>query len=468
MTDKQDMRRPLDRPAGAALAGYVRFVPATSTQPTGQEVAGLQLKVYRCLTRLARPLAPALLRLRERQGKEDLTRRRERFGQASVSRPSGRLAWFHAASVGETIAILPLMNELIGACPALSILLTTGTVTSAQLAAERLAPGMIHQYVPLDSPIYVAAFFEHWRPNLAVFTESEIWPNLVLGAAARDIPLALVNARMSMRSFRRWRCHPGLARPLFSRFELVLAQNTTLACHFGELGARRTLAIGNLKVDAPAPPVDIAELEQLRTKLGGRAVWLAASTHEGEDEKIIEAHRLLRRDLPDIFTVIVPRHPERGARIDVMLQAAGLSARRRSLGEMPSSDGDAYVADTIGELGTFYKLAPVSFVGGSLVERGGQNPIEAVRLGSAVLTGPHWQNFRDTYQTLLSHKGAIEVRSAAELASAAHNLLTNKSELERARACADHSLSELSGALARTTRALLEMLSSDGGLRRAC
>jgi 3-deoxy-D-manno-octulosonic-acid transferase len=464
MTDEQDTRRPLDRPAGAVLAGYLGFILA---KPRDPEVAGLELKVYRCLTRLAQPLAPALLRLRERQGKEDLTRRQERLGQASVARPPGRIAWFHAASVGETIAILPLMNQLIEARPMLSILLTTGTVTSAQLAAERLAPGMFHQYVPLDSPSYVASFLDHWRPNLAVFTESEIWPNLVLGTAARDIPMALINARMSKRSFHRWRRHPGIARPLFSSFELVLAQNSTLARRFGELGARRTLAVGNLKVDAPAPPVDAAKLEQLRNELKGRALWLAASTHEGEDQKIIEAHCLLRRDLPDIFTVIVPRHPERGARIGAMLQAAGLSASRRSLGELPNPDGDAYVADTIGELGTFYKLAPVSFVGGSLVEHGGQNPIEAVRLGSAVLTGPHWQNFRDTYQTLLSHKGAIEVRSASEIASAAHNLLTNKSELERARACADQSLSELSGALARTTRALLEILSSDGGLRRA-
>src|SRR5262249_16511209 len=224
---------------------------------------GMALKAYRTLTSLARPAAPALLSLRERRGKEEPARRAERLGRPSAERPPGHLAWFHAASIGETNAILPLIAALAEHRPQRSFLLTTGTVTSAKLAAQRLPPRAVHQYAPLDAPEYVRAFLDHGRPDLAVFTESEIWPNLILESSERGIPLALVNARMTKRSFRRWRSSPGLARPLFSRFALVLAQNEGLARRFASLGARAPIAAGNLKVDAPPPPVDDVHLNRL-------------------------------------------------------------------------------------------------------------------------------------------------------------------------------------------------------------
>jgi 3-deoxy-D-manno-octulosonic-acid transferase len=432
---------------------------ATPNAPLSADTEpGLRLRAYRLFTSLARPAAPALLRLRERRGKEDPSRRPERFGQASAERPAGRLAWFHAASVGETNAVLPLMAALAEARPALSFLLTTGTVTSAKLAAERLMPGAVHQYAPLDAPEYVRSFLDHWRPDLAVFTESEIWPNLILESSARDIPLALVNARMTKRSFRRWRSNPSVARPLFSRFSLVLAQNENLAHRFKTLGATSAIPTGNLKVDAPAPLVNQFELERLRPTLDGRSLLIAASTHEGEDQIIADAHSELRRSLPSLCTIIAPRHPERGGAIAQMLKDRGLSVAQRSLGDLPDRSSDAYVADTIGELGTLYKLAPVAFIGGSLVDRGGQNPIEAVRQGAAVLTGPHWQNFGDAYRTLLSHRGAIVVRSAEELASAAQQLLSNEAELGSMRTRASAALATISGALPRTIEALLRYL----------
>jgi 3-deoxy-D-manno-octulosonic-acid transferase len=317
-----------------------------------------------------------------------------------VPRPHGTLAWFHAASVGETNAILPLMSALAEQRPALSFLLTTGTVTSARLAAERLGPRAVHQYAPLDAPEYVRSFLDHWKPDLGVFTESEIWPNLILESAARNIPLALVNARMTKRSYRRWRRSPGIARPLFSRFSLVLTQNDALTRRFKTLGAAAASSAGNLKIDTPPPPVNVAELARLKPALDGRPLLIAASTHEGEDAIVAEAHRQLRRTLPDLCTIIAPRHPERGEAISELLKAQGLKAARRSLGALPERTCDAYIADTIGELGTLYKLAPVAFIGGSLVDRGGQNPIEAVRQGAAVITGPHWQNFSDTYRAV--------------------------------------------------------------------
>lgn len=432
---------------------------ANSTKP------GFRFKAYRTLTSLARPAVPLLLGFRERHGKEEPARRGERLGHASADRPSGRLVWFHAASVGETIAILPVISALAEQRPSLSFLITTGTVTSAKLAAQRIGPRTIHQYVPLDAPEYVASFLDHWKPDLAVFTESEIWPNLIMESATRGIPLALVNARMTKRSFRRWRRNLGFARPIFSRFAVVLAQNEGLARRFAALGARNTLYAGNLKVDAPPPPVDLAELERLRPIFKGRSLLIAASTHDGEDQIIADAHRELRRTLPNLCTIIAPRHPERGGAIAEMLKDRGFSVARRSLGHLPDRTSDAYVADTIGELGMLYKLGPVAFIGGSLVDRGGQNPIEAVRQGAVVLVGPHWHNFTDAYRALISNRGAVEVHSAEEIARVARQLLCDETELGSMRSRASAALATISGALPRTLEALLSFLPSEGLVR---
>jgi 3-deoxy-D-manno-octulosonic-acid transferase len=434
---------------------------------TSVSMSGLALGAYRAATSLARPIAPLLLGIRERSGKEEGARRPERLGRPSAGRPAGRLAWFHAASVGETNAILPLMSALAQERPTLSFLLTTGTVTSAALATQRMGLRTIHQYAPLDTPQYARSFLEHWQPDLAVFAESEIWPNLIMESAARNIPLALINARMTKTSFRRWRRVPGIAHPVFSRFALVLAQNESLASRFTALGAPRAISAGNLKVDAPAPPVDPAALERLRAAFRGRPLFIAASTHDGEDEVVADAHRVLEKSLPELCTIIAPRHPERGGAIADMLKGRGFSVARRSLGALPDRGSEAYVADTIGELGTLYKLAPVAFIGGSLVKRGGQNPIEAVRQGAAVLTGPHWQNFGDAYRALISNRGAIVVHSAEELANAAHQLMTDNTELGSMRSRADAALAKISGALPRTLAALLQYLPQEEGLVRA-
>ena len=355
--DLEKYRQAVENSLNAATAqayARARSDPTRATPNavfTGVAAPGFSLKAYRQLTSLARPVVPLLLKARERHGKEEPARRQERLGQPNRARPPGQLVWLHAASVGETNAVLPLMSALSERRPALSFLLTTGTVTSAKLAAQRLGPRSLHQYVPLDAPEYVRGFLDHWRPDLAIFTESEIWPNLILESAAREIPLALVNARMTKRSFRRWRRSLGVARPLFSRFSVVLAQNDALARRFKALGAAQTTAVGNLKIDTPEPPLNMAEFQRLKPGLEGRAVLVAASTHEGEDAIVAEAHRQLRQSLPDLCTIFAPRHPERGAAITEMLAQQGFRVARRSLGAMPDRDNDAYVADTIGELG---------------------------------------------------------------------------------------------------------------------
>jgi len=450
--------------AGADIS---RITPPGLADPAGPPAApDLRLKIYRAGMSLLRPLAPVVLKLRERNGKEDPRRRPERLGQPTAARPEGRLAWVHAASVGETNAVLPVIEALSAARPNLNVLLTTGTVTSAALAGRRLGPRCLHQYVPLDAPEYAARFLDHWRPDLAVFTESEIWPSLILETSAHGIPLALVNARLSHRSRRRWQRNKRMAQPLFNRFDVVLAQNERLAIGFAALGARNVEPAGNLKIDAPPPPVDLAELERLTKALGGRPGFVAASTHEGEEEIIADAHRELARKFERFCTIIAPRHPERGTAIAERLKDLGLSVAQRSLGTLPTERTDIYIADTIGELGTLYALCPIAFIGGSLVDRGGQNPIEAVRHGVAVITGPNWQNFRDAYRTLLRHKGAIEAVDAKSLAAAVTQLLQSQSEMNAMRQGATQALASLSGALEKTVETLLRYL-PDERLKRA-
>jgi 3-deoxy-D-manno-octulosonic-acid transferase len=473
-TELEVARAQLERALNAATARAYAIAGADLARatPHGTDAAAppaapdFRLKAYRTSMSLLRPFTPLLLKLRERSGKEDPRRRGERLGIASMARPNGVLCWVHAASVGETNAVLPVIEALGNARPDLNFLLTTGTVTSAGLAARRLGPRAVHQYVPLDAPEYAARFLEHWKPDLAVFTESEIWPSLILETSACNIPIALVNGRLSHRSRRRWQRNKTTAMPLFGRFNIVLAQNDRLAQGFSALGARNVHSVGNLKIDAPPPPVDLNELERLKAALGERPVFAAASTHEGEEETIAAAHRALTRQFENLCTIIAPRHPERGTALAETLKNLGFNVAQRSLGAVPGPRTDIYIADTIGELGTLYALAPVAFIGGSLIDRGGQNPIEAVRHGVAVLTGPHWQNFRDAYRTLLRHDGAIEIKSSADIAAAVTKLFESPAELQRMRAGATQALSTLSGALDKTVAALLRYL-PDERLKRA-
>jgi 3-deoxy-D-manno-octulosonic-acid transferase len=435
-----------------ALSGgdLARATPAMRKK----QAPGWMLKSYRIASRLARPALGPMLWYRCRKGKEDRERLGERFGVSGVSRPDGALWWFHAASVGETIAILPLLERLRAVWPDLNLLLTTFTLTSAQIAAARLPKGAIHQFSPLDSPTFVKRFLDHWRPDMALFTESEIWPNLIMEADARDIPLALVNARMSPRSFERWRRRSGLSRPLFSSFDVVLAQDRQFAGQLEQLGARQAIAAGSIKFDTPPPPVDLSELARLKAALGDRPVFLAASTHPGEDEIVARAHLRLRERIPGLLTIIVPRHPQRGEEICAMLAGFGVAAPRRSLGGLPSSETGIYVADTLGELGLYYAAAPLAFIGGSFIPQGGHNPIEAVKLGSAVLTGPHWHNFRETYEALSSRQGCRIIMSGEDLVRTLAELYGNPAALQAMRREAMATVTDLGGALGRTLQAL--------------
>ncbi len=428
---------------------------------------GLMLRTYVAGTRLLQPTAPLLLKYRERQGKEEAGRTDERLGLPSAQRKPGFLVWLHAASVGEANAILHLIEKLMHQRPDLQVLLTTGTVTSAKLARARLPEKAIHQYVPLDTPDFMKRFFDHWQPDAAILTESEIWPNLIREARLRKVPLLLVNGRISPRSFKRWRSRFKVARPLFSSLDLVLAQNDRYAGYFERLGSRNVLAAGNLKMDAPPPPADKASLGRLKKAIGTRPVFLAASTHPGEDEIIAGTHRALKKELTDLLTIIVPRHPNRGAEICEMLQGENLSCSQRTKQDAPSASHDTYVADTIGELGLFYDLARVSFVGGSLVKHGGQNPIEAIMHKSAVLTGPNVHNFEEAYAALQEARACIEVKSMEELSTQALRLFQDEKARKGLIARAQSEADEMRGALDLTLDALEGYLPPAKEKRRA-
>jgi len=521
------------------------------------------LALYLAVSRLAGPIAGPLLRRRLARGREDAARLGERLGQAGLPRPEGRLVWLHGASVGEATSALPLVTALAGR--GLAVLVTTGTVTAAERMSALLPEGVLHQFVPVDTAMAVRGFLDHWQPDLAILMESELWPRLVTETAHRRIPMALVNARLSERSFRRWRLLPGMARELFSGFSTILTQDEASAARISDLGGTAQHA-GNLKAMVELPECDRQELDAIRELLGGRRLWLAASTHEGEEEAIIAAHRALSAasggapadgaapaggrkgeagsaqaeqeaaavavsaggmpgiamnagDVPgsraaravqdragksadtDRFMetglpndamaagisvdsdasslasgtrptqivpesgtkpllILAPRHPERSREIAELLVRAGLSFARRSAGEMPESGTDVWLADTLGEMGLWYRLAPIAFIGGSLVEVGGHTPFEPISLGAAVLHGPHVANFAPAYAALDGAGGAMGLSSPVELAAALRALMADPDLAEglrtRAREAHEAMLPDLDAILDELT-ALIEV-----------
>ena len=404
-------------------------------------------------------LAPALrlnLRRRVRTGREIAERLPERFGVDPTPRPPGPLLWMHAASVGETMSILPV---LVALRHRVKVLLTTGTVTSQALLDQRipeqgLTGDVLHRFAPLDVPAWVARFLLHWRPEAACFVESELWPNQLAACRARGIKLMLLNARMSDRSFAKWHRAPGFACRLLDGFALIQARGNQDADRLRALGARRVDSPGDLKFAAPPLPVDEVELERLRCVLDGRPVWLAASTHPGEEALIAAAHHRVAETHPRLLTIIAPRHPDRGLTL-----SAELNAPRRAAGQDPPSDAGIWIADTMGELGLLYRLAPIAFVGRSLIgSGGGQNPLEPARLGCAIAMGPYTGNFTD-HVTLIRDAGGLEdVADPAALARFVSRMLDHPDQRQRLGEHAAASVRHYSDLPARSAEALLSLL----------
>lgn len=410
------------------------------------------LMLYRCAGAAAYPLIGSYVAWRVAKGKEDKSRSRERYGITGRERPQGPLIWVHAASVGETIAVVPLVESILDY--GVNIVLTTGTVTSARVAQERLGERIIHQYVPLDLKPAVSRFLDHWRPDLAVIAESEIWPMTILELGARHVPQVLVNGRLSDRSFASWKKRPGIAAALFENLAHVVAQSELDGERFKELGARPVSVSGNLKVDTRPPPANEEALGALKGQIGQRPTWAAVSTHEGEEVVAAEVHATLAKRHPGLLTIIVPRHPERADALAEQFFGMGLKVARRSTDERIDADTAILLGDTIGEMGLYLRLTEIAFVGRSLTSEGGQNPLEPAMLDTAVLSGRNVQNFRESYQRLLDKGGAKLVRDRAMLAGAVNFLLSNEGARHDMMAAGVATVDEMRGALSRTLKSL--------------
>lgn len=435
----------------------------------------LALSLWRLGGRLAAPLIPLWLAGRARRGKEFPARLAERHGQAGLPRPAGALLWLHAASVGESLSALPLLAALRAARPWLSVVVTTGTVTSARLLAARLggpaavpdrsgempaSPWLAHQVAPLDVVPWTGRFLAHWRPDAAVFVESELWPAMLGEIRARRIPAALVNARLSARSAARWGRARGVAAEVLGTFGVILAQTEGDAARLSALAGRAVPCPGNLKHVAPPLPADAEELARLAALLGARPAWVAASTHPGEEEQVLAAHRLALAAVPDLLLILAPRHPERGAAVAAVAEASGFAASRRSLGAAPA--GPVWIADTLGELGLWYRLARGAYLGGSLVPHGGQNPLEPARLGRPVAFGPHTANFAEVTEELLAAGAATRVAGPEALAAWIRRLVAEPGWASGAGAAAAVAAGRGTEALDRTLAALLPLLPKEG------
>jgi 3-deoxy-D-manno-octulosonic-acid transferase len=417
----------------------------------------LGIHAWRWLGIAVTPLAPLLLRERAARGKEDRARMGERLGVPSAARPAGRLVWIHGASVGESLAALPLIEKLLAENA--RVLVTSGTVTSAGMMQARLPPGAIHQYVPLDTPRAASRFLDHWRPDAGLFVESDLWPNLLLEAQRRGIKLALVNARISERSAAGWRRAPHMARALLGVFDIILAQDEDFAARFRALGARDVTIAGSLKADAPPLSCDEAALAAMRAMIANRALLLAAQTHPGEDETVLPAHDTLRARFPDLLTIIVPRHVERGA--DIAMLCGSRVCARRSAGDPITPETAIYIADTMNELGLFYRLSSFCFLGGTLVPMQGHNPLEPAILNCAILAGPSRANSARAFEAVLGAQGFGDVHTSGDIAREAERLLSDPGSARAAGMAAARGAATQSGAVERTIAVLKNLLGSD-------
>ena len=395
------------------------------------------ISIYNTLIRILYPLViRRYIKKRQQNGKEDVKRFNERIGKPSMKRPEGKLIWFHGASVGESLSMLPLINKLLENYPDAHIMVTTGTVTSAEVMGKRLPERAFHQYIPIDNPKFVTRFIKHWHPDLVLWFESDLWPALLSGIKRKNIPLILVNGRISNKSFKRWQQFDFISKELLGCFTYCLGQSEEDAYRLRVLGAKDSMCLGNLKYAGINPPVDADKKAEILEQIEGRPLWAVSSTHSDEELKIGKFLKRVIEKVPGLMTIIAPRHPNRGPEIQAQLNELGLKTALRSKGEKISKTTDVYIADTIGEVGIWYDMAPIVFIGGSLIPHGGQNFMEPSRFRDAVLVGPHMHNFTDAMNRAKKADAVIQVNDVVELEEALLQLLINKDLLEAKRSLA--------------------------------
>jgi len=388
------------------------------------------IRLYRIFVTLAMPFIFILLFIRRRRGKEDPARFGERLGKKMPPRPKGRLIWMHGASVGECLSMQPLINRLLEKNPELHIMVTSGTVTSAALMKKRLPERAFHVYVPVDFCGSTERFVRHFKPDAVLWFESEFWPNILYQIHRQGIPLVLLNGRISDRSFARWQRFLCLIKPILNLFTFVFGQTEEDARRLRVLGAKDAVCVGNIKCAAPPAPYSADDLKKLLSAIGNRPCWVGGSTHPDEESQMADVHKNLLKIFPNLLTISAPRHPERREEIKAAFEKRGLKVAVRSKGEKITDDVQVYLADTLGEMGLIYRLAPIVFVGGSLIPFGGQNMLEPMRLARVVIIGPHAFNFRAIVASGKEKGALIEVPDKQVLQKNLQFYLQNPQEAE--------------------------------------
>ncbi|MBE6443528.1 MAG: 3-deoxy-D-manno-octulosonic acid transferase [Alphaproteobacteria bacterium] len=389
------------------------------------------IKIYNALITILYPLViKGYINKRKHIGKEDVNRFNERIGRPKKERPEGKLFWLHGASVGESISMLPLINKILETYPDSHVMVTTGTVTSADVMQKRLPERAFHQFIPIDNPIFTTRFVKYWHPDVALWFESEFWPAVLSSIKRKNIPLILINGRISNKTFKRWQQFDFVCKELLGCFTMCLGQSEEDAYRLRVLGAKESVCLGNLKYAGLPLPIDEKAKKDLLKQIGNRKLWLASSTHDDEEIRIAKVHKRLKEKFPDLLTIIVPRHPNRGAEVAEEINKLDLTTALRSKGEKLTTKTDVYIGDTIGEMGLWYSIAKIVFIGGSLIPHGGQNFIEPSRVRDAVLVGPHMHNFTDAMNRAKKADAVMQVTDTLELQEMLEQLLDNENLLE--------------------------------------
>ncbi len=417
------------------------------------------IRLYAGVADLIAPLAYRRIAAKLKAQGINPARLPERMGHARLARPKGSLIWFHAASIGESLSVLRLISHMGAANADWRFLLTTGTASSAEVVANRLPARCVHQFAPLDARAALRRFLDHWQPTAAIFVESELWPQMLGETHTRGIPMALINARLSDKSARRWERFPKTARHVLGQFSMIQSQDARTTAHLHDLGLSHAQTGQNLKSIAGSLPHDAAEMARLRADFADRPLWLAASTHPGEDEIMLRAHQSLLKAYPDLLLILVPRHPERAGQIEALRAAHGLQGANRSTGGRITPQTQVYLADTLGETGLWFRLCPITCICGSFTPVGGHNPYEPAFAGSAIIHGEHIANFAQAYADLDASTAAVQVKNAGGLAKALNKLLSTPAELDQMRQNARTFAAQQEGALQDLSTTLTKALS---------
>ena len=389
------------------------------------------IKIYNVLVAILYPLViQGYVKKRKMCGKEDVARFNERIGKPKIQRPKGKLFWLHGASVGESVSMLPLIHKILETYPDAHVMVTTGTVTSAAVMQKRLPERAFHQFIPIDNPIFTNRFLRYWQPDVILWFESEFWPAILSSIAKRNIPLILINGRISNKTFKRWQQFDFICKELLGCFTFCLGQSEEDAYRLRVLGAKDAICLGNIKYAGLPLPVDEKAKSDLQKRIGKRKLWLISSTHDDEEIRLAKAHKKLKEKFPDLLMIVAPRHPNRGVEIAEQLEKMDFNVALRSKNEKITAKTDVYIADTIGEMGLWYELAKIVFIGGSLVPHGGQNFIEPSRVRDAVLVGPHMHNFSDAMTRARKADAIMQIDTIDEVEKIVGELLENDALLE--------------------------------------